>query len=135
MQVTDPYDDLVMSGAIGSLKRDIMLEAAEDLMYLCHVRHWFEKASADAAKDATRHTVRIVTELIGANLCCLATFGEEVGSFEHLEKSRSEIQDAVEKYGLPGANAFDLFLVATERGKQWVARYNELVDELQVPWA
>jgi hypothetical protein len=50
--MADAYDGLVKTGAIGSLKRDILLGAADDIYYLAHVRRWFGTASAEAAKTA-----------------------------------------------------------------------------------
>jgi len=60
--MASPYDSLVDTGAIASLKRDILIEASDDIYYLAHIRRRFvEDAGAEAAKVATaspRHRTR-----------------------------------------------------------------------------
>lgn len=126
--MADAYDGLVKTGAIGSLKRDILLGAADDIYYLAHVRRWFGTASAEAAKTATACTVRVVRELIEKNLCSLARWGKEKGSFEVVAKTPEELTELVDKTF--DTMPFDFFLIATDSGNQWVARYQSLVNEL-----
>jgi len=129
--MADAYDGLVTTGAIASLKRDIILEASYDVYYLAHIRRWFaETAGAEAAKAATACTVRVVGELTAKNLCILATWGKEKGSFEVVEKTREELYGLVDKYSAFDTFPFDFFLIATESGLQWTSRYKLLVGEL-----
>lgn len=125
------YDRLVETGAIASLKRDILLEASDELFYLVHIRRWFaETAGAEAAKVATACTVRVIRELSQKNLCHLATWGEEKGSFKAVEMEDDELSQLVERYKSFDAMPFDYFLIATEIGKGWVAQYRALAKEL-----
>lgn len=129
--MANAYDRLVTTGAIGSLKRDIVLEAADDIYYLAHIRRWFaETAGSEAAKVATACTVRIVRELIDKNLCSLVTWGKEQGSFEGVEKTPEELFELIGKYRDFDEFPFDFFLIATESGRHWAARYEVLVSEL-----
>ncbi len=130
--MADAYDDLVVSGAIGAFKADILLETARDVEYLAHIRKRFEEDhfSAESAKAATACTVRIVQELIEKNLCSLATWIKGDGSFEVVEKPPEELFELVGKYKSFDQFPFDFFLVATDKGKNWVTRYNTLLNEL-----
>ena len=124
--MADAYDRLVATGAIASLKRDIVMEASADIYYLAHIRRWFaEKAGADAAR-----TVRLVGELRANDLCSLAIWGKEKGSFDAVEKTAEELLAHIDKYASFDTFPFDLFLIATERGRKWTARYQALVGEL-----
>ncbi|HZP88923.1 MAG TPA: hypothetical protein VFB54_19080 [Burkholderiales bacterium] len=113
------YDGLVATGAIGSLKRDILLEASHDIYCLAHIRRWFaETAGAEAAKLATACTVRVVRELIDKNLCSLATWGKEKGAVEEAAKTPEELFELVDRYKDFGEFPFDFFVVASESGRQ-----------------
>ena len=131
--MSDVYQALVDTGAIGSLKRDILLEASDDLFYLEHIRRWFEDASADAAHAATECTVKVVRELISKGLCQLATWGTPKGSYEILEKTPDDLHLIIDRYkdisAMSGVS-FQFFLVTTDAGDQWAARYENLVGEL-----
>ena len=97
--MADAYDRLVATGAIASLKRDIVMEASADTYYLAHIRRWFaEKAGADAAHVATACTVRLVGELRANDLCSLAIWGKEKGSFDAVEKTAEELLAHIDKY-------------------------------------
>ncbi len=127
----EAYDALIKTGAIGSLKRDILLEASDDIEYLCHIQKWFnETAGAEAAKVATACTVRVVRELIAKKYCKLATWGKEKEPFDIVTKTEEELFEIVDKYNSSGKNPFDFFLISTEAGDQWVDRYETLVSEL-----
>jgi hypothetical protein len=129
--MASPYDSLVDTGAIASLKRDILIEASDDIYYLAHIRGRFvEDAGAEAAKVATACTVRLITELVAKNLCFLATWGKEKGAFEMITKTDNELSELVDRYQSFSAMPFDFFLIATEAGNEWVARYRTLVAEL-----
>ena len=73
------YDSLVTSGAIGRLKRDIAVEASDDIYYVAHIRGWFERASHASSNAATESTVRVVRELVAKGFCNLATWGQKRG--------------------------------------------------------
>jgi hypothetical protein len=124
------FDTLIASGAIGSLKRDIVVEASDDIYYLAHIRKWFEEASQDSAKAATACTVRLVRELVAKGLCRLATWGEDKGSIKMVNMSEDELTKLVEKYQAVTTFPFDYFLTATKTGDEWVARYKALLAEL-----
>lgn len=124
------YDHLIATGAIGSLKRDILLEASEDVYYLVHLRNWFEEAGEEGAAAATACTVRVVCELVGGGLCRLATWGGANGSIEGVDLSEGELAQAVESGRSAESRPFDYFLTATDAGHEWVARYRALVAEL-----
>lgn len=68
------YEALVANGCIGSMKRDVLLEAASDIEYLVQVRERFRPASAAAARDARDYTVRLVRELVDGGYCRVATW-------------------------------------------------------------
>lgn len=125
------YDGLLETGAISSLKREILLEASVDLYYLAHIRRWFaEWGGAQAVTEATDCTVRIITELVAKDLCHLATWGEEKGSFQTVTLSDDKLTQLVDGYGSFDTMPFDYFLITTQAGNDWVARYRTLADEL-----
>jgi len=128
--MSSAYQTLIDTGAIGSLKRDILLEASRDLYYLAHIRRWFEDASANAATAATECSVEVVCELISKGLCQLTSWGGAKGSYEILEKTANDLFLMIDRYKDRTVMPFDFFLIATDAGEQWVARYKALVGEL-----
>ena len=125
------YDSLVRTGAIGSLKREILLEAADDLYYLAHIRKWFdETAGKAAAQQATSLAARVASELIAIGLCSLASWDKKRVHIEAAEQDPEQLFALIDRYKSTHTMPFDYFLVATERGKEWVARYMALVNEL-----
>jgi hypothetical protein len=120
------YDRLVRYGTIGSLKRDVLLEASEDVWFLDHICKYFSEESGGAEADVIPCTVRLVRELVAANLTYLATWGLE-GSYVTILKTDTELVALIESLT---AHPLEFFLVATESGKEWVARYKRLVGEL-----
>lgn len=74
------YDKLVQTGAIGSLKRDILLEASADLWFVDHVRSYFARDNGGSVTDVTPCTVRLIRELVAADLARLATWGDGWGA-------------------------------------------------------
>ncbi len=131
LAMVSAYDSLVETGAIGSLKRDIMLGSEDDVFFLCHITKWFRESAGEAgAREALPSTVRVVRELVDQGLCTLATWSGEGVSHRCLSASDSEVLDFVVQNDEPGRSCFDHFLVATDRGAAWVARYETLVREL-----
>lgn len=125
------YDKLIETGAIASLKRDILLEAASDVFFLCHITKWFREDSGEAgAREAVPATVRVVRELVAQGLCTLAAWSGEGASHRDLNANDAELLELVLQNDQAGRSCFDLFLVATEQGREWVARYSKLVGEL-----
>ena len=51
------YDALVKTGAIGSLKRDVLLEGSRDLEYLAAIASRIEQISATPKTDVIPNTV------------------------------------------------------------------------------
>ena len=124
---TASYDALVKTGAIGSLKRDVLLEASCDLEYLASIASRFGDMGAAAKPDVIPNTVRLVEELAAAGLCRVATWGEDRHP-KFLNPTSDEIASLVERS--VGDDAFIFFLWATDAGKAWVSRYDKLVSEL-----
>jgi hypothetical protein len=121
---------LIETGAIGTLKRDVLLEASEDFYYICHIQKWFEEeAGASAAKEATACTVRVAEELIVRSFCGLATWGPE-GVHQRVERSSDELTMILQSHSSRDSNLFDFFLVTTEKGNQWVKRHKRVINEL-----
>src|SRR5947209_3275302 len=127
--MSSPYEELLASGAIGSYKRDVMLEADRDLEYLGNIRIRFAHSGERAAAVATECTVRLVDELIGQGLCVLATWGEDKEA-QIIERSTGELVRIVEGLALPDAATWKYFLLTTDLGREWVRRYDKLVEEL-----
>jgi hypothetical protein len=93
---TASYDALVKAGAIGSLKRDVLLEGSRDLEYLRAIASRFGGMSSEAKPDVIANTVRLVEELIGAGFCRLATWGEDRRP-KFLDHTGDEIASLVER--------------------------------------
>ena len=122
----DVYDALVNTGFVGSLKRDVLLEASRDLEYLGSIRSEFVKAGEDARVAATACTVRLVEDLLKRGLCVLATWSRERdGSHEVLRTDPERLTALVD-----ADEPFAYFLVTTQAGDAWVDRYLALVQEI-----
>ena len=120
------YDDLVRSGAIASCKRDILLEATDDSWYVCHIHAYFAEEAGVPADAVVPCTVRLVRELESSGYTYLAEFAE---SGEPMAAPKSEeglfrIVSNIE------TNPFQLFLIATDAGRSWVEKYEQLLREL-----
>jgi len=125
------YDDLVKMDAVKYVKEDILIEAVRDLYYLSHIKQTLlEERGLREDKEATIGTVKIVTDLISQNYCYLATWGKEKGTFEEVTMTPRMLQKLIDQYQKPKVFPFDYFLLPTEKGKEWVARYETLLDEL-----
>lgn len=123
------YDELVKSGCAGSLKRDILLEASADLEYVSSIHHQFTDASAAAARDAVACTVILINELIARGLCSLATWSDDGTDPTILNTSQYDLV-AIVSDSIRSKNVFMYFLLASDAGRAWVARYEALVAEL-----
>ena len=136
MQSSNPYERLLKTGAIGRLKRDILLEAKDDIFYLTHVLKWFEEDSGIAAGESLDCTLRLVGELIDRKLCTLAEWGPKDGPLTvSIALSTEDLRQYLDGSRRDAARVFALFLVTTAEGEQWVQRYDALVAELQAsPW-
>ena len=121
------YDRLVLTGAMGSLKRDVLREATDDVWFLDHIRAFFERESGGSPTDVTPCTVRMTRELIGKDLVNLCTWGQD-GAPLPLRKTEEELTVLVDSLM---AHPFEFFLTTTPAGKDWVARYRHLVEELR----
>jgi hypothetical protein len=124
------YEQLVKTGAIGSLKRDIMIESSQDLYYLWAIRHWFTEASAEASKNASACALRVVRELTSNGMCRLATWGTKEGTFDDVSMSDDDLIAHFERYTSSDHNPFDIFLLTTDVGNEWVRKYEQLVADL-----
>lgn len=125
------YDFLRDTGFVGSLKRDVLLEATRDIEYLSAIRGAFKKAGNDASEDAAACTVRLVCELVDSGFCGVATWSErDCGSHANLEVDAAEVERLVALVE-NDREVFSFFLVATKAGEDWVARYDALIDELE----
>ncbi len=74
------YDELIATGYIGRIKRDVVIEAADDLMYLCHIQKNFEDTGISDNATSAAFTIRLATDLLDKGLCQLATFAAPPGS-------------------------------------------------------
>ncbi|PKO16163.1 MAG: hypothetical protein CVU39_09045 [Chloroflexi bacterium HGW-Chloroflexi-10] len=129
--MSNSYNDLVKTGTIGCMKADILLEAERDLFYIAHIRKDIvENRGIKDAEEAIRGTFQIVNELISQNYCSLATWGKVKGPFEMIRLSQEELLLRIAQYNNSDVNPFDIFLIATEKGKEWVSRYENLIKEL-----
>lgn len=120
------YNRLVRTGAIGSLKRDILLEASVDLWFVDHVRSYFARENGGSDENVIPCTVRLIRELVATDMARLATCGKG-GAHVSVQKTDEELLALVENLS---AHAFEYFLAATEPGVDWVAQYKRLVSEL-----
>ena len=126
------YNDLVKFGTIGYMKADILLEAERDLYYIAHIRKDFvENRGIKDAEEANHSTFKLVRELISQDYCSLATWSKGESSFEKITLSQEELRELIAQSDEPNVNPSIYFLIATEKGKQWVARYESLIAELQ----
>lgn len=119
------YDRLVKTGAIPSHKRDILLEATADLWYVEHVYNRFTEQS-NVPNIAAPCTVRLIQELIAKGFVQLATWGEG-GAHTAIQKDTDELKFLIEELN---RHPFEFFLIATDFGKNWAARYRDLTNEL-----
>ena len=125
------YNDLLKAGTIGYMKADILLEAERDLYYIAHIRKDFvENRGIKDAAEANNSTFQIVNDLVNQDYCSLATWGKVKGSFEKLTPTHEELRTLVAQYQEPSTFPFDVFLIPTEKGKEWIARYEKLIKEL-----
>ncbi len=128
---TASYAGLVRSGAIGSMKRDVLLEAERDLVYVTTVHHEFTQAGEAARADAIANTVQLIEELIASGHCRLATWG--IGTPQHrlLDEDTQGIHRLVERGVQDRHCVWEVFLVATPESAAWVRQYIDLVENFE----
>ena len=113
------------------MKADIILEADRDLYYISHIQKDFtENRGIKDTEEANNCTLIIVSELISRGYCSLATWGKEKGSFDKIILGQEELLKLIARYNDSHTFPFDFFLITTEKGKEWVARYMQLLQEL-----
>lgn len=127
--MTATYDRLAKSGALGSWKRDIVLEAVRDLEYVESVLDRFvEESGIVPESDRIPNTVRLIIDLVDGGWCHLATWGQPTPRvLEHSARQATELVSRATANESP----FTYFLTATPKAKEWVQRYNSLIKELR----
>ena len=124
------YEQLVKSGFVGSLKRDVLLEASVDLEYVGAIRSRFANAGDHARREAVTCTVQLISELIAKDLCSLATWSKVPDSGPVVvTRSHRELECIVAESS-ERDHTFEFFLLSTAAGDHWVGRYEALVGEL-----
>ena len=121
------YDRLIETGAIGSLKRDALLDATCDVRFLDHIQAFFARESGGSPADVAPCTVRLIRELIAEGFVTLCTWGKD-GAHQPLQKTDDELVMLVASLE---AHPFEFFLHGTQAGMDWVVRYRRLVGELR----
>jgi hypothetical protein len=128
--MSQTYSQLVKTGCVGRIKRDVLLEAAYDLEYIGGIINHFEDAGNEARADATNCAIALISELVDKGLCFLATWSVGYGSKPLIiRKTQVELESLLIE-SKDGDHCFDCFVIATSLGKEWVERYNVLVSEL-----
>lgn len=128
--MSNAYEALVKSGFVGSLKRDVLLEASSDLEFVSAIPAMFAHASDDAHREAIACAVRLIDELIAKGLCSLATWsGEPESGPVVVRRSHAELEALVAESS-ESQHRVEYFLLSTTAGDQWVRRYEKLVGEL-----
>ena len=126
------YREPVSLLAIRRCKKDVLVEAADDLFHLCHLLEELAEEleiPLERALDASHSFVR---EMIALGLVQLATWCEE--SHGHIRPA--ELADSELRRHLAAEDSdyvFEYFLIATDRGNAWADRYEALLQELVDP--
>jgi hypothetical protein len=115
-------------GFLWNLKADILEEASRDLYYLAHIRRSF--AETREAASATDWAVDLIENLVSNGFCTLATWGPSGKKDDTIELDSAQLHALVDRYQSFELHPFDYFLLATEKGRQWVDRYHALLAEL-----
>ncbi|MEM1044350.1 MAG: hypothetical protein AAF845_01835 [Bacteroidota bacterium] len=125
------YRELIATGFVGSLKRDVLIEARDDFEFLCHVRARFAEASAAAAEVASECTAMLATDLVTAGLCDLRPWPpDETWKNEPAALSFDAVVFGANRCSEADRSISDLVLTVTDEGAAWVERYRRLVSEL-----
>lgn len=111
--------------AVDAAKMGALRESARDVAYLYETRAWFVRNGGGEA-TATLFTARAITELIVDGWMKLATWDSE-GSPLPIDASDENLLSIVEELDKTGPT---YFLVPTEKGREWVVRYDALLHEL-----
>ena len=126
------YSDLVKTGFVGNLKRDVLMNASDDIQYVCSIPKEFIDASHMAKRESIACAVRLIEDLLGKGLCSLATWSSEGGSlpdFVAVQRSHEELATLVADSRKEN-HPLDYFFVSTPAGDEWVSRYDQLIAEL-----
>src|SRR5262245_50914561 len=128
--MTTTYDDLAKAGGLGRFRRDVVLEAVDDLEYIENVYYWFaQEAGSVPEENWNSYSVRFITELIDGGWCRLATWGKPNPQF--LDKTAEEIAALID--AAKRDRQFTYFLWSTEKAHEWAKRYYALIKELAPP--
>lgn len=126
--MSDAYDVLVRTGFVGSLKRDVLIEASRDIEYLSHIRSRFQHAGKAAQEAANDCTVRFIEEMTEHGLCVVARWSkEEKSGHKVIECDRAKLEEFLDE---ANDEPWASFLVATDTAREWLRRYFELIAEL-----
>jgi hypothetical protein len=113
------------------MKRDVLLEAERDLVYVTTVHYEFTEAGAAARADAIANTVQLIEELIASGHCRLATWGSGTPQHRVLAEDTDGIRRLVTR-GVEDRNCvWETFLVTTPKGDAWVRQYVGVVEDLE----
>jgi hypothetical protein len=111
--------------ARGAAMEYVLRESVRDMCFLYELQAWFSR-NAGNADSTDAFTARTTHHLIAEEWTQLATNGAN-GHVETLRVTPEEILGIVAALKDTGPK---YFLVPTIKGRTWVSRYNELIDEL-----
>lgn len=111
--------------AVEAAKQQTLRESVRDVAFLYELRSWFVRNGGGEA-TATAFTVRAIAELLAEGWMTVATWGAG-GSTAHVESSVEELMGIVGAFDKTGST---YILVPTEKGREWVERFNHLLGEL-----
>jgi hypothetical protein len=129
IHMSNAYQGLVRTGYVSSQKRDILLEASRDLEYIGNIPFRFANAGAKAAREPIACAVQLIGDLVDMGFCSLATWSGYDSARTVIQRTRAELEVHLAECER-GQHTFELFLVATPLGDEWVRRYLTLVAEL-----
>lgn len=122
---TEEMNQQYMRLAVEAAKEQALRESVRDVAFLYETRAWFVR-NGGGETTATAFTVRAITELISEGWVNVATWGTG-GSILPVDATTEELQGIVSELDQTGPA---YFLVPTQKGREWVARYNDLLLEL-----
>ena len=135
--MSSAYETLKRTGFVARVKRDVVVEASEDIAFLIQPYYAFLNAGEQARENALECSVQLIGGLVADGLCKTATWApireRKIRSAEDIEiiaLDRKELEAAIKWSVEQGNDSFRYFLVATEAGKGWTQRYFNLLDEL-----
>lgn len=122
---TEEMSSLYARLAVEAAKEQTLRESVRDVAFLYELRSWFVRNGGGEA-TATAFTVRTIAELLSEGWMKVATWGTG-GSTVLIEASVEELMGIVGELGKTGPT---YFLAPTEKGREWVERFNRLLGEL-----